>query len=483
MNEVGRLFNNNELIVAEVLLSAEVMKAAVAYLEPHMEKHESATKGKIVLATVKGDVHDIGKNLVDIILRNNGYEVLNLGIKVPPQTLIEVYRQEKPDFIGLSGLLVKSAQQMVVTAQDLRAAGIHVPLLVGGAALSSTFTATKIAPAYGGPVLYAKDAMEGLELVNQLCHPRQREQLLRRVRAAQLAMQQRAAARQPAAAPVAASGQRSAVRQDVPVPQPPDYARHVLRHVPLEQIWPYLNPQMLYGKHMGLRGNVLKRFARGDPQAMAVKERVDTLFREAVAQNLLQAHGVYRFFPAQSQGNDLLVYDPEDRRTLLQRFTFPRQPGGRLLCLADYVRAVESGELDVVAFFVVTCGQGVRELAQQYKEAGEYVRSHALQALAIELAEAFAEKLHQDLRAAWGFPDPPELTMRERFQAKYRGVRVSFGYPACPNLEDQAKLFALLEPEEIGVQLTEGYMMDPEASVSALVFHHPEAEYFHADRA
>jgi 5-methyltetrahydrofolate--homocysteine methyltransferase len=178
-----------------------------------------------------------------------------------------------------------------------------------------------------------------------------------------------------------------------------------------------------------------------------------------------------------------VIYDPADRTTVLERFTFPRQPGDRYLCLADYVRPVEAGEMDSVAFFVVTCGLGVRELANAYKTAGAYVRSHAMQALAIELAEAYAEKLHQDLRAGWGFPDPPEMTMRERFQAKYRGIRVSFGYPACPSLEDQAKLFALLRPEGIGVQLTEGFMMDPEASVSALVFHHPEAEYFNADKA
>jgi len=168
---------------------------------------------------------------------------------------------------------------------------------------------------------------------------------------------------------------------------------------------------------------------------------------------------------------------------VLERFTFPRQPGGQYLCLADFVRPVASGEMDSVAFFVVTCGLGVRALATAYKDAGAYVRSHAIQALAIELAEAYAEKLHQDLRAWWGFPDPPEMTVRDRFQAKYRGLRVSFGYPACPDLEDQAKLFALLHPEDISVQLTEGYMMDPEASVSALVFHHPEADYFRADRA
>ncbi|MBM3224070.1 MAG: methionine synthase [Candidatus Tectomicrobia bacterium] len=484
MTEVGRLFNSNELIVAEVLLSAESMKAAVGYLEPHMEKTDSALKGKMLLATVKGDVHDIGKNLVDIVLTNNGFEVVNLGIKVPPQQLIEACREEQPDYLGLSGLLVKSAQQMVVTAQDLSAAGISIPLLVGGAALSNRFTATKIAPEYDGPVLYAKDAMHGLDLANQLSQPHPREQLIMRVRSEQHTLRRNAEAVAVAATPAPAGPPRtSALRRDVPLPTVPDWQRHVLRDISLESLWPYVNAQMLYGKHMGLRGNVHTLFERGDPKALDIKARVDDLFHEAVATRLLHAHGMYRFFPAQADGDTIMIYDPQDHARVLERFTFPRQPGGKNLCLADFVRPAGTNEMDAVALFVVTCGLGVRTLAATYKDAGSYVRSHAIQALAIELAEAYAEQLHQHIRTAWGFPDPPELTMRARLQAQYRGLRVSFGYPACPELEDQAKLFALLQPEEIGVQLTDGYMMDPEASVSALVFHHPEAEYFRADRA
>jgi 5-methyltetrahydrofolate--homocysteine methyltransferase len=373
---------------------------------------------------------------------------------------------------------------MVVTAQDLHAAGINVPLLVGGAALSNKFTATKIAPAYGGPVLYAKDAMIGLDLANQLGQPRPREQLLTRLRSEQYALQHSSDdSSREAVEAQARVGQRSAVRRDVPLPTAPDFERHVFRDLSLDHVWPYLNPQMLYGKHMGLRGNVQRLFAQGDAKAIELKERVDTLFRQVVEQRLVYARAVYRYFPAQADGDTLLIYDAADPRTVRQRFTLPRQPGGQYLCLADYVRPIEAGEMDAVAFFVVTCGHGVRQLAEQYKAEGAYVRSHAIQALAIELAEAYAEKLHRDLRALWGFPDPPEMTMRERFQAKYRGLRVSFGYPACPDLEDQAKLFALLQPEDIGVELTEGFMMDPEASVSALVFHHPEADYFRADKA
>jgi 5-methyltetrahydrofolate--homocysteine methyltransferase len=484
MSEVGRLFNNNELIVAEVLLSAESMKAAVGYLEPHMEKQESSFKGKIVLATVKGDVHDIGKNLVDIILTNNGFEVLNLGIKVLPQVLIEACREERPDYIGLSGLLVKSAQQMVVTAQDLRQAGVSIPLLVGGAALSNRFTATKIAPEYSGPVLYAKDAMQGLDLANQLSDPNSRKELLRRTRTAQEALREGTGeTRQEATAAPDIGPRQSAIRRDVALPVAPDFEPHVFRNVPLGHIWPYLNPQMLYGKHLGLRGNVQKLFEQGDAKALELRAQVEKLFRDAVDERLLQAHGIYRYFPAQAEGDTLLIYDASDRSRVVERFDFPRQPGGRYLCLADFVRPVEAGEMDTVAMFVVTCGHGVRELSEQYKIDGAYVRSHALQAMALEMAEGYAEKLHRDLRTWWGFPDAPEMTMRDRFQTKYRGIRVSFGYPACPNLEDQAKLFALLQPEKIGVQLTDGFMMDPEASVSALVFHHPEADYFNANRA
>jgi 5-methyltetrahydrofolate--homocysteine methyltransferase len=485
MNEVGRLFNNNELIVAEVLLSAESMKAAVSYLEPYMEKSESTVKGKIILATVKGDVHDIGKNLVEIILSNNGFEIVNLGIKVPPQLLIAAYKEEKPDYIGLSGLLVKSAQQMVVTAQDLHAAGVNVPILVGGAALSNRFTATKIALEYGGTVLYAKDAMQGLNLANQLSQPQPREQLLAHVRAEQHALQAQVSSPSPSSATVESETTVpvSSVRRDVPLPTVSDWQRYIFRDLSLEYLWPYLNQQMLYGKHMGLHGNVQKLFAQGDSKAVEIKERVDAVFREILADQSVQADCVYRYFPAQADGNTIVLYDPADMSTVLERFTFPRQPGGKHLCLADYVRPVQSGEMDSVALFVATCGIGVRDLAETYKAAGEYVRSHAIQAIAVELAEAYAEKMHQDLRAWWGFPDPPEMTMRDRFQTKYRGLRVSFGYPACPDLEDQAKLFTLLRPEDIGVQLTDGFMMDPEASVSALVFHHPEAAYFNASRA
>ena len=475
MDEVGRLFNDNQLIVAEVLQSAEAMKTAVAHLERFMEKAESTTRGTIVLATVKGDVHDIGKNLVEIILSNNGYRVINLGIKVPPEELIAAYRAHKPDAFGLSGLLVKSAQQMVVTAQDLRAAGIDLPLFVGGAALTRKFTATRIAPEYGGVTLYAKDAMDGLDLANQLFSAVTRDGLVERVRAEQAAL----AASPPSggeASRLAPAPERPRARLErVPVPTPPDLEPHVLRDVPLPHIYPYLNLQMLYGKHLGLRGLVERLLASGDPKALELHTTVEQLKRDAVVERLLRAHSVYRWFRARAAGDAVIVLDPGGSE--LTRLEFPRQTTGERLCLADYLRDDVD---DFIALFALTCGQGVRELAAGWKDRGEYVRSHALSALAIECAEAFAEMLHARLRTLWGFPDPPDLPISEKLKGRYRGIRVSFGYPACPNLADQQILFRLLEPETIGLHLTEGFMMDPEASVSALVFHHPAAKYFKA---
>ncbi|MGV3136385.1 methionine synthase [Brevibacillus agri] len=479
MEEVGRLFNGNQLIVAEVLQSAEVMKASVSFLEPFMEKSDSASKGKILLATVKGDVHDIGKNLVEIILANNGYNVVNLGIKVPPEQLIAACRKEKPDAIGLSGLLVKSAQQMVITAQDLRAAGIDVPMMVGGAALTRKFTSNRIAPEYRGVVLYAKDAMDGLDLVNRLQNPEERERLIAEQQ--DLAEAAAAAAAQPVVqekkAPLPA---RSAISRTVPIHLPPDCDRHVLRQYPISHLQPYLNLRMLLGKHLGVRGNVEKLLEAGDEKVLELYGVVEELLKEAKQRGTITAHGVYQFFPAQADGNDIIVYDPNDHSKVLERFSFPRQPEEPHLCLSDFLRPVESKEMDYVGFLTVTAGGGIRERSTELKERGDYLRSHVLQALALELAEAFAERIHHMMRDVWGIPDPAEMTMLERFGARYQGIRVSFGYPACPNLEDQAQLFRLLRPEDIGVQLTEGFMMEPEASVSAMVFAHPEARYFNA---
>ncbi|WP_423246143.1 methionine synthase [Paenibacillus cucumis (ex Kampfer et al. 2016)] len=481
MEEVGRLFNNNELIVAEVLQSAEVMKASVAYLEQFMEKNETSVKGKIILATVKGDVHDIGKNLVEIILSNNGYRIINLGIKVPPERIIEAYREEKVDAIGLSGLLVKSAQQMILTAQDLRTAGIDVPIMVGGAALTRKFTKNRIRPEYNGMVVYAKDAMDGLDLANKLMNPVTREAMQAEMDAEKEADASNAGEVQ--ALPELTRVERSSISADHPVLVPPDLDRHTLRNYPLSHILPYVNMQMLLGHHLGLRGSVEQLLAAGDQKATDLKAVVDGIMQEAVRDGIIQAHAMYRFFPAQSSGNSVIIYDPQDTSNILHTFTFPRQKVEPFLCLSDFLKPVESGEMDYVGFLVVTAGHGVRELSTAWKDQGDYLRSHALQSVALEVAEGLAERVHHMMRDIWGFPDPADMTMKQRHGARYQGIRVSFGYPACPDLEDQGPLFKLMQPEDIGVELTEGFMMEPEASVSAMVFSHPQAKYFNVEKA
>ncbi len=482
MAEVGRLFGDNQLIVAEVLQSAEVMKAAVAHLEPRMEKKEGATKGRMILATVKGDVHDIGKNLVDIILSNNGFEIVNLGIKVPPQQLVEAVAKHRPDFIGLSGLLVKSAQQMVTTVEDLRSAGVDLPVLVGGAALSEQFTYGRIAPNYGGPVAYARDAMTGLDLANRLTADGGRANFLRFVEEKKEAAREVEARKAKGRAESSSSDStaRLVIDHSAPAPAPPDTQPHVLDDVSLETIWSYVNPAMLYNRHLGLKGKFEELIEREDEKALALVKTVRGLQDEILAKNLLRARAVYRFFRAASDQDSLIVLDESGRE--LERFNFLRQRSGQQRCLADSVPSLASGKRDHVAFFATTCqgtAKSVRQLAEVWKNAGDYLKSHALQALTLESAEATAEWLHQKLRAMWGFPDPPGTTMKQLFRAEYRGKRYSFGYPACPRLEDQAQLWTLIEPQKlIGVELTEGWMMEPEASVSALVFHHPQAEYF-----
>ncbi|MBU9674057.1 methionine synthase [Planococcus sp. CP5-4] len=478
MAEVGRLFNDNQLIVAEVLQSAGVMKAAVSYLEGFMEKKaDDSGKGKVILATVKGDVHDIGKNLVDIILSNNGFKVIDIGIKVTPAALIEVIRKEQPDIVGLSGLLVKSAKQMVLTAQDFREADIDVPILVGGAALSRRFTETKIAAEYNGPVIYAKDAMQGLDLANRLQSGAEKAVLLEELGVQKEKRQAQDAARAEKGAVAILEKPVKTVREDAPVYVPNDLRRHVSKEYSVAHLYPYVNMRTLIGHHLGLRGYSDKLLQQGDARAVELHE----LATKFLQSGMLKPAGMYQFFPAQSDGDDVIIYDPGDAKREIERFTFPRQAKAPFLCLADYLKSTASGEMDYVAFMQVTAGHGVRSEATRLKEAGRFLESHALQATALELAEGFAERMHQEIRDQWGFSDATDFSMRDRFAAKYQGQRFSFGYPACPNLEDQAKLFGLIKPEDIGVHLTEEFMMDPEASVSAIVFAHPDARYFNVE--
>ena len=470
MREVGRLFNANELIVAEVLQSAESMKAAVNPLEKFMEKTTESRKGKILLAPVKGDVHDIGKNLVEIILSNNGYEVVNLGIKVPPERLVAAHEEHRPDLIGLSGLLVKSAQQMVTTAQDLTARGVSTPLLVGGAALSQKFTDQRIAPAYGGLAVYAVDAMRGLALADRILSGEgERAGLLAEANA------RRAAAAGPAEpeaeSPLSAPAVRStevAVADALPAP---DHDLHVLEP-DLPAVWGFVNPHMLYAKHLGLRGSFRKLKEAGDPRLA----ELEAVIAKIEAAGWIRARAMYRFFDASSDGNAIRLSLGGQEQAVLH---FPRQVAGERLSLADFVRpASADGPPDSVALLLTTAGEGIRARAESLKTEGEYLLCHSLQALAVETAEAAAEWLHAELRARWGFPDDDSVTMTDRFQARYRGKRYSPGYPAWPEIADQSTIFRLLPGAKIGIELTEGSMMDPEASVSAIVLHHPQARYF-----
>jgi 5-methyltetrahydrofolate--homocysteine methyltransferase len=472
MTEVGKLFNANELIVAEVLQSAEAMKAAVSHLEQFMDADTSTSRGRVVLATVKGDVHDIGKNLVEIIFANNGFEVIDLGIKVVPETLVQAAREHRPDAIGLSGLLVKSAQQMVVTAGDLAAAGIDLPILVGGAALSKRFTDERIAPTYGGTVIYCPDAMAGLDTMLRIAEgggvAPQSDAAKATVEPARPASRVRPRS--------ATASTRPSVRTDLEPLPPPRTDRVVWSPVGnLREVWSYINPQMLYGKHLGLRGSFARLLEEGDVKAEKLQTVVESLKGEV--ENWMRVRAVWRFYEAEPDGDAITLYE-SGSETVAHTFVFGRQekPGG--LSLSDFVVKPSGGIRDSVALFVVGAGDEVRRRSTAAKEAGEYLESHAIQALAIETAEAAAEWVHTRLREEWGFPDPLETNMKDRFAARYRGKRFSFGYPACPDLNDQVALWKLLGPQEIGITLTDGMMMEPEASVSALVFHHPDARYF-----
>ena len=465
MAEVGRLFNDNQLIVAEVLQSAEVMKAAVGQLEPHMEKVEGAAR-QVMLATVKGDVHDIGKNLVDIVLSNNGFEVINLGIKVTERAADPGGARAPADghrSVGLAG-------------QERPADGCRGRQTYGPP--GSTSLCWSAAPRCRGDSLTRRslrptdlcapmpgDAMHGLDLVQRLTDEEERPKLVEEV--ARAAEKDRSEAAPGRKSPGAAAAVPAVVARDVQIPSPPDLERH-LEELDLRQVWDLINPQMLFGKHLGLRGSVARLAADGDAKLAKVEGIVNEV-KEVVAPGLMSARGVWRFFAARAEGERIVL---SDNGNDVGSWEFPRQRGREGLCLADYVL-----DGDHLALFVTTAS-GVGPQVAAWKEEGEYLKSHTLAALAIETAEAAAEWLHRELRRLWGFADPADLQHRDLFGARYRGKRYSFGYPACPDLGGQRLLFELLGPEDIGVELTEGDMMDPEASVSAVVVHHPEARYF-----
>jgi 5-methyltetrahydrofolate--homocysteine methyltransferase len=477
MKVVGELFGSGQMQLPFVLQSAEVMKVCVAYLEPHMEKTDADGKGTIVLATVKGDVHDIGKNLVDIILTNNGYSVVNLGIKQPVNAIIDAAEENKADAIGMSGLLVKSTVVMKENLEEINQRGLasRWPVLLGGAALTRAYVEQDLGNLFEGEVRYARDAFEGLRLMDAVMAvkrgvpgaalPERRE---RRVKSSTRVLD-RPAEEIPA---------RSDVALDNPVPAPPFWGDRIVKGIPLAEYAGYLDERATFLGQWGLRGS------RGD--GPSYDELVETEGRPRLrmwldrikTEGIVEAAVVYGYWPCYSDGDDLVVLDPSDQSSELHRFTFPRQRRDRFLCLSDFFRSKDSGELDVVAFHLVTMGSRVASVTGDLFARNAYREYLELHGLSVQLTEALAEYWHSRIRDELGFggeDGPVDAMLRDQ---GYRGSRYSFGYPACPDLEDRAKLVDLLKPERIGVELSEELQLHPEQSTDALIVHHPEAKYF-----
>ncbi|MFJ9681404.1 methionine synthase [Streptomyces sp. NPDC101194] len=479
MKVVGELFGSGQMQLPFVLQSAEVMKTAVAYLEPHMEKSDAEGKGTIVLATVRGDVHDIGKNLVDIILSNNGFNVVNLGIKQPVSAILDAAQEHRADVIGMSGLLVKSTVIMKENLEELnqRKLAAEYPVILGGAALTRAYVEQDLHEIYEGEVRYARDAFEGLRLMDALVAVK------RGVPGATLPelKQRRVPRRDTAVLEVEEpeEGVRSDVAVDNPVPEPPFWGTRVVKGIQLKEYASWLDEGALFKGQWGL-----KQSRAGD--GPTYEELVETEGRPHLrgwldklhTENLLEAAVVYGYFPCVSKGDDLiLLHEDGSERT---RFTFPRQRRGRRLCLADFFRPEESGETDVIGLQVVTVGSKIGGETAKLFEANSYRDYLELHGLSVQLAEALAEYWHARVRSELGFGGEDPADVEDMFALKYRGARFSLGYGACPELEDRAKIAELLGPERIGVHLSEEFQLHPEQSTDAIVIHHPEAKYFNA---
>ncbi|MEU6613801.1 methionine synthase [Streptomyces parvus] len=480
MKVVGELFGSGQMQLPFVLQSAEVMKSAVAHLEPHMEKSDDEGKGTIVLATVRGDVHDIGKNLVDIILSNNGYNVVNLGIKQPVSAILEAAEEHRADVIGMSGLLVKSTVIMKENLQELnqRKMAADFPVILGGAALTRAYVEQDLHEIYEGEVRYARDAFEGLRLMDALIGVK------RGVPGAALPeLKQRRVPKKDVAAVLEVEEPEGSVRSDVsitnPIPEPPFRGTRVIKGIPLKEYASWLDEGALFKGQWGLKQN-----RTGD--GPTYEELVETEGRPHLrgwldhlqSNNLLEAAVVYGYFPCVSKGEDLiLLHEDGSERT---RFTFPRQRRGRRLCLADFFRPEESGETDVIGLQIVTVGSRIGEATAELFAANSYRDYLELHGLSVQLAEALAEYWHARVRSELGFGGEDPDDVEDMFALKYRGARFSLGYGACPDLEDRAKIADLLQPERIGVHLSEEFQLHPEQSTDAIVIHHPEAKYFNA---
>ncbi|MDX3457577.1 methionine synthase [Streptomyces sp. ME02-8801-2C] len=480
MKVVGELFGSGQMQLPFVLQSAEVMKTAVAHLEPHMEKSDAEGKGTIVLATVRGDVHDIGKNLVDIILSNNGYNVVNIGIKQPVSAILEAAQEHKADVIGMSGLLVKSTVIMKENLQELnqRKLAADYPVILGGAALTRAYVEQDLHEIYEGEVRYARDAFEGLRLMDALIGVK------RGVPGAKLPeLKQRRVRASAADTVVEERPEEGHVRSDVaidnPVPTPPFWDTRIVKGIQLGEYASWLDEGALFKGQWGLKqartgeGPTYEELVEteGRPRLRGLLERLQT-------GNLLEAAVVHGYFPCHSKGDDLILLNEDgSERT---RFTFPRQRRGRRLCLADFFRPEESGETDVVGLQVVTVGNRIGEETAKLFEANSYRDYLELHGLSVQLAEALAEYWHARVRSELGFAGEDPADVEDMFALKYRGARFSLGYGACPDLEDRAKIADLLQPERIGVHLSEEFQLHPEQSTDAIVIHHPEATYFNA---
>ena len=476
MKIVGELFGKGEMQLPFVLQSAEVMKHAVAILEPHMEKSDDEGRGKILLATVKGDVHDIGKNLVDIILSNNGYTTVNIGIKQNINQIIDAATDNDVDVIGMSGLLVKSTVIMKENLQELESRGLadRWPVILGGAALTRSFVEQDLTSIYPGTVRYAKDAFEGLKLMDSMIG------MKRGVPGAELpALRERKTPRTRVERSEVLDTVRSDVTNDNKVPTPPFWGSRIVKGIALADYLPMLDERALFMGQWGLKG------ARGEYEKMVEFEgrpQLRALLNDAQSLGWLGASVVYGYFPCYSEGNDLIIlhHEGEHKGQERVRFSFPRQRRDRRLCLSDFFRSKESGEIDTVAFHVVTMGQSVSEATAKLFAADKYREYLELHGLSVQLTEALAEHWHARMRQELSVSGEDSTEISQILDQGYRGSRYSFGYPACPDIEQQLQLCELLEPERIGVVLSEEFQLHPEQSTSAIIVHHPEAKYFNA---
>ena len=498
MKVVGDLFGSGQMQLPFVLQSAEAMKAAVRFLEPFMEKKGGATaKGTMVLATVKGDVHDIGKNLVDIILTNNGYRVVNLGIKQPIDNILQASEEHRADAIGMSGLLVKSTLIMKENLEVMNERGINVPVVLGGAALTRRYVEDDLKSLYKGRLFYARDAFAGLHTMDKLTGGNGREELSGETLEAVAAVAATGEDAEDLVGEEAKLGihkslkpravakpagdtthtRRSEVSAEVPIPEAPFYGSRVVEDVSLDDVFAFVNETALFkGQWQFKQGR-----KPADEYLMLVRETVRPVYEElkerSKREQLLVPRVVYGYFPCRSEGNDLVIYH-DDKATERTRFTFPRQPGGKHLCLADFFASMDSGKIDMVAFHLVTMGRRASQYAQELFKSDNYADYLYFHGLSVESAEALAEFWHKRIREELGIAGNDAKELTKLFHQNYQGSRYSFGYPACPSLEDQAKLFELLDPARIDVELTEEFQLDPEQSTSAIIVHHPEAKYF-----